>query len=233
MVGSSQLAAAFAADNVVTNLHFLLLIMVPGFAWLARYYTTDHMDNATEFSVQERGPVHHIADLSVAGLLSALALAFGIAAAGNLLAEIAGYPQFAILVITALALGIATLFPRHMKRLSGDRQAGDVMMFIFLGSIGASADVWELIEIAPLLFVFAMIIVTIHVVVLFLIGYFLKMDLGELAMASAVCVGGPSSAAALASAKGWQDLLIPGILAGSFGYAIGSFIGISVTTWLT
>jgi len=164
--------------------------------------------------------------------LSALALAFGIAAVGNLLADLAGYPQFAILVITAIALGIATIFPAQMKLLSGDRQAGDVMMFIFLGSIGASADVWELIEIAPVLFVFAMIIVTIHMIVLFGIGYFLKMDLGEIAMASAVCIGGPSSAAALASAKGWQDLLIPGILAGSFGYAIGSFIGISVTTWL-
>ena len=233
MVGSSQLAAAFAADNVVTNLHFLLLIMVPGFAWMARHYSTHHMDNAREFSVEESGPVHHIADLSMAGLLSALALAFGIAAAGNLLAEMAGYPQFGILVITAIALTIATIFPAQMKRLSGDRQAGDTMMFIFLASIGASADVWELIEIAPLLFVFAMIIVTIHLVVLFGIGYFLKIDLGELAMASAVCVGGPSSAAALASAKGWQDLLIPGILAGSFGYAIGSFIGISVTTWLT
>ncbi len=51
-------------------------------------------------------------------------------------------------------------------------------------------------------------------------------------MASAVCIGGPSSAAALASAKGWRDLLIPGVLAGSFGYAIGSFIGVSVIEWL-
>ena len=42
----------------------------------------------------------------------------------------------------------------------------------------------------------------------------------------------PSSAPALASAKGWRDLLIPGILCGSLGYGIGSFIGVRVTTWL-
>ena len=41
-----------------------------------------------------------------------------------------------------------------------------------------------------------------------------------------------NSAAALASAKGWKDLLIPGVLAGSFGYAIGSFIGITVVEWM-
>ena len=111
--------------------------------------------------------------------------------------------------------------------------AGNVMMFIFLASIGASADVWELIEIAPVLFVYATIIITIHLVVLFGLGLLFRLDLAELAMASAVCIGGPSSAPALASAKGWQDLLIPGVLAGSFGYAIGSFIGVSVANWLT
>ena len=32
--------------------------------------------------------------------------------------------------------------------------------------------------------------------------------------------------------KGWNDLLIPGILAGSFGYAVGSFVGVWVANWL-
>jgi uncharacterized membrane protein len=51
-------------------------------------------------------------------------------------------------------------------------------------------------------------------------------------MASAVCIGGPSSAAAIASAKGWRSLLIPGVLCGSLGYAIGSFIGVAMSRWL-
>ena len=106
------------------------------------------------------------------------------------------------------------------------------MMFIFLASVGASADIWQLIEIGPVLFVFALIIITVHTVVLFGVGKLFKLDLAELAIASVVCIGGPSSAAALASAKGWRDLLIPGVLAGSFGYAIGSFVGITVVEWL-
>ena len=69
-------------------------------------------------------------------------------------------------------------------------------------------------------------------VILFGIGLLFRLDLAEIAMASAVCIGGPSSAAALASAKGWRNLLIPGILAGSFGYAIGSFIGVTLVQWL-
>jgi uncharacterized membrane protein len=176
--------------------------------------------------------VHHIADLDIAGLLAALALAFLLAALGKLLAVSASVPQFAILVTTALTLMVATFLPRQIGKLSGHTEAGNVLMFIFLASVGATADIWQLIEIGPILFVFAAIIIIVHLSVLFGLGKVLKLDLAELAMASAVCIGGPSSAAALASAKGWRDLLIPGVLAGSFGYAIGSFIGVSVIEWL-
>jgi uncharacterized membrane protein len=127
---------------------------------------------------------------------------------------------------------VATFLPQLVRKLSGHAQAGTVMMFIFLASVGATADIWQLIEVGPVLFVFASVIISVHMVILFGIGNVLKMDIAELAMASAVCIGGPSSAAALASAKGWKDLLIPGVLAGSFGYAIGSFVGVSVIEWL-
>ena len=232
MQESAQLAAAVAADNVITNLHFLIIIMIPGVAWMARRYPTHHMDNADVVSFDDDKPPHMVDSLDVAGLLGALALAFAIAATGNWLATLAGYPQFAILIITAIALTIATALPEQMVKLSGYREAGNVMMFIFLASIGASADVWELIDIAPILFVYATIVVSVHLVVLFGLGMLFRLDLAELAMASAVGIGGPATAPALASAKGWRDLLIPGILAGSFGYAIGSFIGVTVATWL-
>jgi uncharacterized membrane protein len=232
MQESAQLAAAVAADNVITNLHFLVIIMIPGIAWMAKRYPTHHMDNADVTAFDAEKPPHTIDELDVAGLLASLALAFAIAAIGTGVAALAGYPQFAILVITAIAISIATAAPKQMAKLSGYREAGNVMMFIFLASIGASADVWELIDIAPILFVYATIVVAVHLVILFGVGMLFRLDLAELAMASAVGIGGPATAPALASAKGWRDLLIPGILAGSFGYAIGSFVGVTVSRWL-
>ncbi len=232
MKDGSILAAAVAADNVVTSLHFLLIVLLPGIAWFARHYPTHHMDTATGTPGEETTNAHHIHDLDIAGMLAALALAFILAALGKALAGFAGMPQFAILVTTALTLMIATFLPGVVARLSGYTESGNALMFIFLASIGATADVWQLIEIAPVLFVFALIIILVHLVVLFGIGKLVKLDLAELAMASAVCIGGPSTAAAIASAKGWRELLIPGVLAGSLGYAIGSFIGVSVIEWL-
>lgn len=232
MQESTELTAAIAADQVITNLHFLLIILLPGIAWMAKRYPTHHMDNADAFALDADGVPHVVSELSIPGLLASVALAFLVATIGNGLASHAGYPQYGILVITAIALAIATFAPKQVEKLSGYREAGNVMMFIFLGSIAAGADIWELIEIAPVMFVYASIIIIVHMVILFGIGLVLKLDLAELAMASAVCIGGPSSAPALASAKGWRDLLIPGILCGSLGYGIGSFIGVQVATWL-
>ena len=232
MQDDSMLAAAVAADQVITNLHFLLIILLPGIAWMANRYPTHHMDNAVVFDPESDGAVHRIADLDIAGLLAALALAFALAATGKIIADLIDMTDYSILVITLLALTIATVFPRQIEKLSGYRETGNVMMFIFLASLGAGADIWKLIEIAPVLFAFASVIIVVHLVVLFGVGKMLKLDLAELAMASAVCIGGPASAPALASAKGWRDLLIPGLLLGSLGYAVGSFIGVSVVEWL-
>lgn len=232
MQGHSSLAAAVAADNVITNLHFLVIILIPGVAWMKKRYPTHHIDNAALFDADERGPIHEIKNLGIAGLLMSLAAAFALAATGHWLATLAGKPDYSILFVTALALLLATCLPHQIKRLSGYREAGNVLMFVFLASLGASADIWELVEIAPILFVFALVIVSIHLLILFGVGMLFKLDLAELAMASAVCIGGPSSAPALASAKGWRDLLTPGILAGSFGYAVGSYIGFGIVQWL-
>jgi uncharacterized membrane protein len=232
MQDGSMLSAALAADNVLTNIHFLLIIFLPGIAWFARHYHSQHIDNAAEVSTGTEDAPHQVKQLDVAGLLFALALAFTLAALGQGIATFFGTPQFSILVATALTLLFATFMPGVVKRLSGYAEAGNVMMFIFLASVGATADIWELVAVGPMLFVFATIIISVHMLILFAAGKFLKMDLAELAVASAVCIGGPSSAAALASAKGWKDLLIPGVLAGSLGYAIGSFIGVGVTEWL-
>lgn len=231
MQSGSMLSAALAADNVLTNVHFLAIIFLPGIAWFARMYRSQHIDNAADFSDDAAEQPHRLAQLDVAGLLFALALAFAIAAAGTAVASHFDLPQFSILVTTAITLTIATFLPGVIQRLSGHGEAGNVMMFIFLASVGATADIWELVAVGPVLFVFAVIIITVHMIILFTVGKFLRMDLAELAVASAVCIGGPSSAAALASAKGWKNLLIPGVLAGSFGYAIGSFIGVAVTEW--
>jgi len=48
----------------------------------------------------------------------------------------------------------------------------------------------------------------------------------RLLCASSASIGGPATAAALASSNGWNSLVTPSLLVGNLGYAIATFIGI-------
>lgn len=101
-------------------------------------------------------------------------------------------------------------------------------MQIFFAAIGASANIWKVLEFGPILFLFAAAILTIHLLFLLVAGLLLRLDIAELVVASNANLGGPTTAAAMAKAKNWDKLVTPSILCGTFGYAIATFIGVAL-----
>jgi uncharacterized membrane protein len=59
-------------------------------------------------------------------------------------------------------------------------------------------------------------------------GKLLGFSRRDLLLASNANVGGPSTAAGMATAKGWRSSLVPSILVGIFGYATATFLSIYV-----
>ncbi|RMZ53608.1 hypothetical protein APUTEX25_003142, partial [Auxenochlorella protothecoides] len=57
----------------------------------------------------------------------------------------------------------------------------------------------------------------------------LRLPRRETLVAANAAVGGPGTAAAMAAARGWHDLVEPGVLAGTLGYAVGTAAGIAVS----
>lgn len=80
------------------------------------------------------------------------------------------------------------------------------------------------------LLAFAMLTVLMHGVVVFLAAWFFRMDLEAAAVASQASIGGSTTALALAKSLGREDLLLPGILLGAFGNAIGTFLAFVAVT---
>ncbi|XP_045811490.1 uncharacterized membrane protein YjcL-like [Trifolium pratense] len=89
-------------------------------------------------------------------------------------------------------------------------------MQVFLVVVGASGSILNLIKTAPSIFIFALVQVTIHLIVLGL-GKLFKLDLKLLLLASNANIGGPTTACGMAKAKGWESLVVPGILTGWYG----------------
>jgi len=75
---------------------------------------------------------------------------------------------------------------------------------------------------------FITLAVTIHLLVLFAIGRWLRASLPEVLIASIAGIGGPSTAAAMAASFGRRALITPGVLCGLLGFAAATFVGLTL-----
>ena len=139
----------------------------------------------------------------------------------------------AILALTTLALIPAQVRP--LQQVKGGKIIGFLFVLLFLAVVGAYCDVEALIkskEVALVLMTWVTVIVFVHGMLIFTIGGLLKQDWDIISIASNANIGGATSAAVLATSLNRSDLRLPGILVGSVGNAIGTYLGVPVAEYL-
>ncbi len=218
---ASFFSAATATDNLFSAVFLSVLALLPGWNWLARRFRR-HEVNITTSLADERG------EITAASLTLAAATAISFVAIGDLVTSWLGRPSLRYAVITTLVVAAATAFPRWMRRMSGGFELGVGLAFVFFAAIAAGADLVAMIKIAPLLIVLVLILLTVHLAVLLLAGFLFRLTLPELVTASNAAILGATTAPALAAARGWNDLVTPGVLVGVLGYALGTFVGTAI-----
>lgn len=221
---------AIVVDNIVTAVWIAATLVLPRLLsvwWRKRRSTAAAsaaapiVELAAETETVNPGSLALVVALGALALLLSLALSQAFSDAGF------GVP--AILVITTLALVLAQF--RFVNRLVGARALAMFAVYVFLAVIGAFCDLRALPQLGTIgvaIFILAVTTVAVHGVVVFGTAWLLRLDLEGAAVASQANVGGATSALALAKSLGREDLLVPGILLGSLGNAIGTFLGFLV-----
>ncbi|XP_073273360.1 uncharacterized protein [Primulina huaijiensis] len=122
---------------------------------------------------------------------------------------------------------LATIFPDQFSFLAPSSESmALILMQVFFTVIGASGSIRNVISTAPSIFLFSLVQITVHLAFILGVGKLFGFELRSLLIASNANVGGPTTACGMATANGWSSLIIPGILAGIFGIAIATFLGI-------
>ena len=245
-------AAAVVADNLLMALYFFVLIAIPTMQFFLKKYKHPYIDEI-EARTQKGDNENQAANfwkakpVALLDIAEALAVSFAIVAVSTALADfissVIPTTNFALallnglignkyLIMTTLTMIVATAMTDFIGEIAGAQEIGTFLIHIFFTVIGVPASIYLIITEAPLLLVFCAIIVGMNMIFSLVFGKIFKFSIEEICVASNANVGGPTTAAAYAIAKGWQSMVVPSLLVGTLGYVIGNYYGIFVGTFL-
>lgn len=235
--GASAYLPTLTADAIGVIVFLMLIMLLPASSLILKLLPSKHI-NSNNKSKTENNKVaevtsHNDTTVTIAGIIYGISLSVIICAVGRFIAGFFDLPGMFIIAITTISLLVANFAKKLVDKINFDFEVGSFFMYVFFVTIGASANVSNVLDLTFYIILFLTIVIIIHIAMLLLFGYFLKLDLAELIVASSACILGPAAAAALAAGQGWKSLVTPGMLVGVLGYAIATFIGIGVTSILS
>ena len=173
---------------------------------------------------------------SLADLMLILGIAFGVVGLAHAVAgpasawfgahvpwarQVSLHEPFVWVVVlsTFAGLGLSLTRARELDG-AGASKVGTLFLYILIACIGMQMQIGALAD-KPWLFVLGLLWISIHIVLLWLVGRWLKVPFFYFAMGSQSNIGGPASAPVVASV--FHPSLAPvGALLGALGYATGT-----------
>ncbi|GEN83780.1 putative membrane protein YjcL [Sporosarcina luteola] len=249
-----MVSATIVADNLMMAIYFVVLMIIPTMAFFRKRFAHPHVLEVEAGKGENDGKTLAESfwarkDISLKDMALSVGTAFflvivsfkiaafldGVIPSGedvsffmNLLNGLFGDKYLVLTTITFLALA---LFPRYFEGINGSQEIGTLLIYLFFVVIGVPASIPLIIQNAPLLLIFVAIIVIVNMIISLVAGKLFKYNLEEILLVSNANIGGPTTAAAMAIAKGWKNLIGPILVVGTIGYIIGNYIGTTLGLW--
>ena len=250
-VNGDLVSSSVVADNLLMALYFFALIAAAGSKFFLKRYRhplIDELESGSDSGKAEGASTFwkakevSLKDIALCIALSLVIVAISVKISGVLgeaiptsnfvLTLVNGLLGNQYLIITTLTMLVATAFPRQVGNIPGAQEIGTYLIHIFFAVIGVPASIYLIVTKAPLLLLFCAMIVLMNMIFSFVFGRLFRFNLEEIIIASNANIGGPTTAAAMAIAKGWNALIVPAILVGTLGYVLGNYYGVFAGTFI-
>lgn len=248
-VSGTLVSSTIVADNLNMALYFLILLGIAGNSFFRRFYPHPLIDEVEQSGVSEEGKTlaasywgrkdvslrdiamcvtYAVVVVTISKFLGAT-LSTLVPPDGSWLSKMGGtFLGSQYVWITLISMIFASVFEKQVNSMNGAQEIGTFFIYMFFFVIGVPASIMEILTNAPMLFVFCFIMVVVNMLFCLIGGKILNFALEDILVASNANIGGPTTSAGLAISQGWTKLVGPAMLVGTFGYAIGTYIGIIV-----
>jgi len=222
-------AGTIAVDNVVTTLWIIVTLSIPT---VMNRFWKEPIKSEAQVDAYDSDD-----DIESGMTLESLAWLLFIGIAAYYVSELLSnqLPQIPSILILS-TIGIALAQTPFISNLKGSQDLGLYLVFLFLAVIGAYCEisaVANLGEVGTTLLLFTALAVLIHGIITIGLGGLIYRDWQMIAIVSQANVGGGTTAIALAETFDRKELILPAILVGTLGIAIGSYLGFFVIYLLT
>ncbi|MDI6601492.1 MAG: DUF819 family protein [Thermoanaerobacteraceae bacterium] len=236
-------SATVVADNLNMAIYFFVLLAIPNIMFFKKMYKHPFEDKVKSEGNDSNDKTNAAKywgskEISLQDIALAMGSAVVIAAVST---KIAGWISASsapwiirmifgqqYLIITTLTVILVSMFPKFFTNIKGTDELGTFLIYLFFVVIGVPASIQLILTKAPILLVFCAIMVFTNMIVSLVFGKIFNFNLEEILVASNANIGGPTTAAAMAIAKGWDEMVLPAVLVGVWGYVIGNYLGLFV-----
>ena len=138
------------------------------------------------------------------------------------------------LILTLTTLGLAAAFLGPVRRLNRSYDAGMYLIYIFSVAVASMADFSKLnISEGLYLALYLFFVVFVSLTVQLLLSKLLKVDGDSTVVTSVALINSPPFVPMIAAAMGNREAMVTGLTIGLIGYAIGNYLGVLLTQFLT
>lgn len=237
-VTGTKFDAIYVADILTFTFTLFTMVMLPSMAFLRKRFKCLYESPVVESNLKTADGEDVETTLTVMSICKALAVSFAIVSVSTFLADWVNdtFDNFIVcqlfgqkyLLLTLFTVILATAFPKFFDTIKGAQDLGIFLMFIFFVAISIEADLKQVIAIGPWLILFSVVVFIGIVSVSLLFGKIFKFSIEEISVAANAALGGPTTAAASAAARGYKELVTPAVLVGTLGYIVGNYCGVLV-----
>lgn len=234
-VSDSHIVLANASDVVVGGVYFLLLISVmPRLArrFLKPFVKTEAVADDGYTQTLEKTFVPDKEPFSIKLIVRHIPIVllgiFALALAAGLALLITGKLDVVVIMLIVTTCGIGFSFIKKVRNAPGSYTVGQYLILMFSFGIGLSFNFGELNKEALLLLAMFATAQFGAVVVHFLLSKLFKIDADTALITSTAGIYGPAFIVPVADAMDNREVVLPGLICGIVGYAIGNYLGIGV-----